>query len=76
VLKKLIIDSVRVLNNTAQAYIRQEFAKGGLTEPQVNAMIEIVAQDGPTITELSRRLHLNHSTVSGIVDRWRRAGTS
>lgn len=68
-LKKLIIDSVRVLNNTAQAYIRQEIAKGGLTEPQVNAMIEIVAQDGLTITELSRRLHLNHSTVSGIVDR-------
>ncbi len=27
-LKKLIIDSVRMLNNTAQTYIRQEIARG------------------------------------------------
>jgi len=41
----------------------------GLTGPQMAAMAALV-KDGPaTITELAERLHLSHSTTSGIVDR-------
>jgi DNA-binding MarR family transcriptional regulator len=44
-------------------------AAAGLTGPQVAAMAALV-KDGPaTITELAERLHLSHSTTSGIVDR-------
>jgi DNA-binding MarR family transcriptional regulator len=41
----------------------------GLTGPQVAAMAALV-KDGPaSVTELAERLHLSHSTTSGIVDR-------
>ncbi|MGI5131665.1 MarR family winged helix-turn-helix transcriptional regulator [Pseudonocardia sp. CA-107938] len=41
----------------------------GLTGPQVAAMAALV-KDGPaTVTQLADRLHLSHSTTSGIVDR-------
>jgi DNA-binding MarR family transcriptional regulator len=44
-------------------------AEAGLTGPQVAAMAALV-KDGPaTVTELAERLHLSHSTTSGIVDR-------
>jgi DNA-binding MarR family transcriptional regulator len=46
----------------------------GLTGPQVAAMAALV-KDGPArITELAERLHLSHSTTSGIVDRLQARG--
>jgi DNA-binding MarR family transcriptional regulator len=49
-------------------------AAAGLTGPQVAAMAALV-KDGPaTVTQLAQRLHLSHSTTSGIVDRLQARG--
>lgn len=51
-----------------------DIEQGGLTAPQVAALTELAAADGLSLKELSRRLALSHSTVSGIVDRLERRG--
>jgi DNA-binding MarR family transcriptional regulator len=51
-----------------------DIEQGGLTAPQVAALTELAAADGVSLTDLSRRLALSHSTVSGIVDRLERRG--
>jgi DNA-binding MarR family transcriptional regulator len=43
-----------------------------LTAPQVDVLRELVATNGMSLKELSKRLGLAHSTVSGIVDRLER----
>jgi DNA-binding MarR family transcriptional regulator len=54
--------------------LEADIERGGLTAPQVAALAELAAADGPSLKELSRRLALSHSTVSGIVDRLERRG--
>ena len=44
----------------------------GLTSPQVGVLRELVTTNGMSLKELSKRLGLAHSTVSGIVDRLER----
>src|SRR5271156_2578122 len=59
------------------SYIRQrlrvrletEFASGGLTAPQRMVMQVLVQSEGLSLKQLSARVSLAHSTVSGIVDR-------
>ncbi len=68
-LKKFIIDSVRIINHTANNFVKAEIARGGLTTPQINVLMELVSFDGLSVKELSQRLNLSHSTVSGIIDR-------
>lgn len=46
----------------------------GLTGPQVAALTALVRQGPATLTELAERLHLSHSTTSGIVDRLQARG--
>lgn len=41
----------------------------GLTVPQISVLEELANEDGLSLKELSRRLSLSHSTVSGIIDR-------
>lgn len=68
-MKKLIIDSIRIINNRSFRSAKLEVAKGELTTPQLNAMFELAMEDGLSLKELSKRLNLSHSTVSGIIDR-------
>ena len=49
--------------------VEAEFAKGGLTGPQRSVMQALVQSDGLSLKELTMRVGLAHSTVSGIVDR-------
>jgi len=51
-----------------------EFARGGLTGPQRMVMQVLVQSEGLSLKELSARLSLAHSTVSGIVDRLQARG--
>jgi DNA-binding MarR family transcriptional regulator len=51
-----------------------EFARGGLTGPQRMVMQVLVQSEGLGLKELSARLSLAHSTVSGIVDRLQARG--
>lgn len=44
-------------------------AGSGLTVPQITVLEELANEDGLSLKELSRRLSLSHSTVSGIIDR-------
>jgi DNA-binding MarR family transcriptional regulator len=45
------------------------YASGGLTGPQRIVMHALVTSDGLSLKQLSTRVGLAHSTVSGIVDR-------
>jgi MarR family transcriptional regulator, organic hydroperoxide resistance regulator len=54
--------------------LETEFARGGLTGPQRMVMQVLVQSEGLSLKELSARLSLAHSTVSGIVDRLQARG--
>src|SRR5215471_2752024 len=49
--------------------VEAEFAKGGLTGPQRSVMQALFWSDGLSLKDLTTRVGLAHSTVSGIVDR-------
>jgi DNA-binding MarR family transcriptional regulator len=51
-----------------------DLARADLTAPQVSLLSALAAEDGQGLSGLSERLHLSHSTVSGIVDRLARKG--
>jgi len=54
--------------------VEAEFARGRLTGPQRSVMQALFHSGGMRIKDLSRRVGLAHSTVSGIVDRLERRG--
>lgn len=54
--------------------VEAEIERGGLTGPQQSAMHVLVNSNGMSLKDLSRKLALAHSTVSGIVDRLERQG--
>ena len=54
--------------------VEAEFAKGGLTGPQRSVMQALVQSGGGSLKELTARVGLAHSTVSGIVDRLEKRG--
>jgi DNA-binding MarR family transcriptional regulator len=54
--------------------VEAEFARGNLTGPQRGVMQTLFHAGGLHLKELSRRVGLAHSTVSGIVDRLEKRG--
>lgn len=52
-----------------------DIARSGLTAPQMGALEELTSEDGLSLKELSARMALSHSTVSGIIDRLERRGS-
>lgn len=54
--------------------VEAEFARGNLTGPQRSVMQALFHGGGLSLKELSRRVGLAHSTVSGIVDRLEKRG--
>jgi len=54
--------------------VEAEFARGDLTGPQRTVMQALFHAGGLSLKELSRRVGLAHSTVSGIVDRLEKQG--
>lgn len=65
---------LRAIRKTLRRPLETEFARGNLTGPQRSVMQEIVQAGGLSLKDLSRRIGLAHSTVSGIVDRLARRG--
>src|SRR5258706_14051170 len=49
-----------------------DIASSGLNLPQIAVLRQLTVEDGLSLKELSERLGLAHSTVSGIVDRLER----
>jgi DNA-binding MarR family transcriptional regulator len=60
----------RILRQPVEA----EFARGHLTGPQRSVMEALFHSDGMPLKDLTRRVELAHSTVSGIVDRLEKRG--
>ena len=54
--------------------VEAEFARGNLTAPQRSVMQALFHAGGLSLKDLSRRVGLAHSTVSGIVDRLQQRG--
>src|SRR5277367_2255779 len=63
-----------VIRQRLREPLETEFARGGLTGPQRMVMQVLVQSDGLSLKELSARVSLAHSTVSGIVDRLQARG--
>ncbi len=65
---------LRAIQHALRKPLEAQVERGGLTPPQTAAMHEVVAHHGISLKELSKRLSLAHSTVSGIVDRLENRG--
>jgi len=68
-LKEFIIDCICLIKHKSDNFAKSRVSKDGFTLPQINVMRELVTEDGLSLKELSKRLNLSHSTVSGIIDR-------
>jgi DNA-binding MarR family transcriptional regulator len=60
---------LRAVRQVLRQPVEAQFARGGLTGPQRSVMQALYHSEGLSLKELSRRVGLAHSTVSGIVDR-------
>ena len=67
-------DHLSAVRQILRQPVEAEFARGNLTAPQRSVMQALFHADGLTLKDLSRRVGLAHSTVSGIVDRLERRG--
>jgi DNA-binding MarR family transcriptional regulator len=68
-------DAVRALYRLLRRPFEPDIAESGFTAPQMNTLEELTRQDGLSLKELSARMALSHSTVSGIIDRLERRGS-
>ena len=68
-IERFIVDSIHLINLNSATLVRSQISKGGFTYPQINVLKELFKEDGLILKELSKRLSLSHSTVSGIIDR-------
>ena len=60
---------IREIREKLRRPLMEEVARGNVTGPQRSVMQALVQSDGMSLKELSQRVGLSHSTVSGIVDR-------
>lgn len=67
--------AVRALYRLLRRPFVPDISNSGLTAPQMNALEELTRVDGLSLKELSARMALSHSTVSGIIDRLERRGS-
>lgn len=67
--------AVRALYRLLRRPFDPDIAESGLTVPQMSTLEELTREDGLSLKELSARMSLSHSTVSGIIDRLERRGS-
>ncbi len=67
--------AVRALYRLLRRPFDPDIAESGLTVPQISTLEELTREDGLSLKELSARMALSHSTVSGIIDRLERRGS-
>jgi DNA-binding MarR family transcriptional regulator len=61
--------NIREIREVLRRPLEAEFARGQLTGPQRSVMQAVFHSDGMSLKDLCNHVSLNHSTVSGIVDR-------
>ena len=71
---KSLMDDLQVIRQILKQAIESDIARSGLTGPQISVLDVLVETDGLALKDLSQRVRLAHSTVSGIVDRLERQG--
>jgi DNA-binding MarR family transcriptional regulator len=64
-----ILAHVRALRRELRGAPHEDVHRSGLTGPQIAVMASLVTAGPTTLTELSQRMGMTHSTLSGIVDR-------
>jgi DNA-binding MarR family transcriptional regulator len=69
-----IESDLRAIQRSLRKPIEAQVARGALTLPQTAVMSEVVAHSGISLKELSKKVSLAHSTVSGILDRLEKRG--
>lgn len=62
-------EHLRVVGKIQRRPLETEIAREGLTGPQLSVLHALIESDRVTLSELSNKVTLSHSTVSGIVDR-------
>lgn len=67
-------DLIRILNRKFRQYMTFQTVGSGFTVPQLHLMQELLQNPGISLGELSTKLGLAKSTVSGIVDRLEKQG--
>lgn len=66
---EFIITHLNTIRQILRRSTDMSIAESGLTAPQISLLKTLVDSDGLTLKELSEKMGLAHSTVSGIVDR-------
>jgi MarR family transcriptional regulator, organic hydroperoxide resistance regulator len=66
---QIITDHLNAIRAILRRGSQADMSASGLTAPQVNLLRALSFLDGSTLKQLSERLHLAHSTISGMVDR-------
>ncbi len=69
---KEIVDNLKVVGQFLRRVTDADIARSGLTAPQIGVLDALAETDGLSLKDLSERVALSHSTVSGIVDRLQR----
>jgi DNA-binding MarR family transcriptional regulator len=64
-----IESDLRAIRRAMRQPLEMEIAGSGLTPPQLNVIRAVVREGGLSLKDLSQKVGLAHSTVSGIVDR-------
>lgn len=65
---------LRAIRQRLRQPVESEFSRGELTGTQRSVMQALVHSSGLSLHELSRRMGLAHSTLSGVVDRLQQRG--
>lgn len=68
------VDIFRLLHKSFKSHIVKEVCSYGFTAPQVLLMHELYHNPGITLNQLSKKISLSKSTVSGIIDRLEKGG--
>jgi DNA-binding MarR family transcriptional regulator len=64
--------TINVLGRLMKRALYLRLAKVGVTPTQWTALMCLWEQDGLSFTELGNRLHFDHPTVTGVIDRMER----
>ena len=67
-----LVEYLRMTRSLLKRAEGTDLLPDGLTVPQVTVLRELIVNDGLSLKDLSARLNLAHSTVSGMVDRLER----
>lgn len=65
---------LHAIRNNMRRSLEADYARGNVTGPQRLIMQALTGSEGMSLKELSARVGLAHSTVSGIVDRLEKRG--